>query len=116
MVVLSSAEAVRDVLERQSAATVSRSPNHFDQLAHDGKFLVMAPYCKFFSDSSSTDPISLSANSWRTLRKAANSVLTPQSAIKYVPIQRAESLQLLYDILRAPKVNKIRVFVRPANE
>jgi hypothetical protein len=49
MVVLSSAEAVRDVLERQSAATVSRNSNYFDQLAHDGKFLAMAPYCKCLS-------------------------------------------------------------------
>jgi hypothetical protein len=48
MVVLSSAEAVRDVLERESAATVSRGPGYFDQLVHDEKFLVMAPYCMRF--------------------------------------------------------------------
>jgi hypothetical protein len=50
------------------------------------------------------------------MRKAANSVLTPQSAVKYVPIQRAESLQLLYDISRTPKVDHLSMFVCPANE
>ncbi|EIN06323.1 cytochrome P450 [Punctularia strigosozonata HHB-11173 SS5] len=86
MVVLSSASAVREVMEKNSAATVSRPPNHFDRTLHDGKYLAMAPY----------------SNDWKTVRRAANSVLTPQAAAKHLPIQRAESLQLLYDVLCTP--------------
>jgi hypothetical protein len=46
MVVLTSAEAVRDVLEKQSAATASRPPSYLDHVLHDGKYIVMAPYCE----------------------------------------------------------------------
>jgi hypothetical protein len=46
MVVLTSAEAVRDVLEKQSAATASRPSTYLDRVVHDGKYFVMTPYCE----------------------------------------------------------------------
>jgi hypothetical protein len=46
MVVLTSAEAVRDVLEKESAATASRPPSYLDRVVHDGKYFVMTPYCE----------------------------------------------------------------------
>ncbi|EIN08308.1 cytochrome P450, partial [Punctularia strigosozonata HHB-11173 SS5] len=87
MVVLSSAHAVREILERQSAVTSSRPPSHFDDILHEGKYLAI---CQ-------------ASNNWRLLRKAANSLLTPQSAVKHIPLQRAESLQLMYDVMKAPE-------------
>jgi hypothetical protein len=39
------------------------------------------------------------------MRKAANSILTPQVAARHVPILRAESFQLMYDLLRTPEVS-----------
>jgi hypothetical protein len=43
------------------------------------------------------------AHTWKVLRKAASAILTPQSG-ECAPIQRAESLQLMYDVLRKPEV------------
>ncbi|EIN06320.1 cytochrome P450 [Punctularia strigosozonata HHB-11173 SS5] len=87
VVVLSSADAVREIMDRRSALTADRPACHFDDIMHDGKYLTMARY----------------SDDWRALRKAANSVLTPQSALKHVAIQRAESIQCMYDLLKTPK-------------
>ncbi|KAK7023184.1 cytochrome P450 [Favolaschia claudopus] len=43
------------------------------------------------------------AESWRTLRKTAHTILTPQGSMKHLPIQRAEASQLLHDILCRPE-------------
>ncbi|EIN10089.1 cytochrome P450 [Punctularia strigosozonata HHB-11173 SS5] len=86
-VVISSAAASRELLDRRSASTVDRPP-HF--MAHEitgGLNLVLARY----------------SEQWRLIRKAAHSMLTPQASDKYIPIQKAESVQLMYDILNKPE-------------
>ncbi|KAJ7677836.1 cytochrome P450 [Mycena polygramma] len=40
---------------------------------------------------------------WRILRKAAHTILTPQASLRHLPIQKAETLQLIRDILHAPE-------------
>jgi hypothetical protein len=47
--------------------------------------------------------VTRTAHDWKVLRKAASAVLTPQSG-ECAPIQRAESLQLMHDVLRKPEV------------
>lgn len=44
------------------------------------------------------------AETWRTLRKTAHAILTPQAVNEHLPIQKAEAIQLLYDFLTNPKV------------
>ncbi|EIN04045.1 cytochrome P450 [Punctularia strigosozonata HHB-11173 SS5] len=87
-IVITSAKAVRELMEKQSAITVDRPVSHFgSQIVGDAVNLALAHY----------------SDEWRVLRKTANSILTPQSAMKHVPIQRAESFQLVYDIMNTPQ-------------
>lgn len=46
-------------------------------------------------------------DSWKTLRKAAQVLLTPQAANRHIPIQKAEATQLMYDIAKSPKVRSL---------
>jgi hypothetical protein len=41
---------------------------------------------------------------WRAQRKAANTLLTPKNADNQLSIQRAEAMQLLFDLLHDPQV------------
>ncbi|KAJ7729426.1 cytochrome P450 [Mycena olivaceomarginata] len=43
------------------------------------------------------------SQNWRTLRRTAHAILTPQASARHVPIQQAEASQLLHDILRHPQ-------------
>jgi hypothetical protein len=49
--------------------------------------------------------ITLSAPAWKTQRRAAAAILTPQATSKHLPIQRAEATQLLHNILHSPQVS-----------
>lgn len=41
---------------------------------------------------------------WRSLRRGAHEVLTPQASMEHRTLQDAECAQLMYDVLRSPKV------------
>lgn len=43
-------------------------------------------------------------HSWKILRKAAQAILTPQATNRHLPIQKAESVQLMFDMLKSPQV------------
>jgi hypothetical protein len=38
-------------------------------------------------------------------------MLTPNASAKYIPIQQAESIQLMYDMLKAPEVHATNMIV-----
>jgi hypothetical protein len=105
--VVSSATAARELLDRRSASTVDRPPSHFNLLASDGLNFTVAQYCepRVWLRMAGLLTRLHAADQWRILRKAANSVLTPQVAARHVPILRAESLQLMYDLLLTPAVS-----------
>ena len=81
---LNSPEAVKEILDRQSAASSSRAPMPVasDALSGGMRFLLM-PY----------------GPEWRRLRSVAHKLLTPKMSDTFQPSQEFESKQLLYDIL-----------------
>ncbi|SJL00076.1 uncharacterized protein ARMOST_03388 [Armillaria ostoyae] len=40
---------------------------------------------------------------WRVLRKAAQTMLAMQASLEYLPTQKAEAAQVMYDILQSPE-------------
>ncbi|KAG8856254.1 hypothetical protein FRB96_006566 [Tulasnella sp. 330] len=87
IVVLSSPQAVYDVMERNGVALADRPVKHIAMLLTSGMMIGMAPY----------------GSTWRGQRRAAHDILRPTSCMKHLPIQIAESNQLMYDILCNPE-------------
>ncbi|KAF9024651.1 cytochrome P450 [Hymenopellis radicata] len=87
VVVLSSATAVKELLDQRSANSVDRPDNHLAQIVSDGLHFILARH----------------NGDWRVLRKGAHTVLTPQAAARHIPIQQAEATQLMYDLMREPE-------------
>jgi hypothetical protein len=46
------------------------------------------------------------ADNWRASRKAYQAILTAQATNAYLPIQKAETTQVLYDIMKTPEVRQ----------
>ncbi|KAL1677857.1 cytochrome P450 [Schizophyllum commune] len=86
-IVLSSARAVKEVLDKQSGSTSDRPPLHINMVVTDDLDIVLARYTE----------------RWRRIRKAEHLLLSTTTVQKFIPIQEAESAQLLYEILTAPK-------------
>ncbi|KIM35572.1 hypothetical protein M413DRAFT_32429 [Hebeloma cylindrosporum] len=88
MIVLNSIDAVRHVREKNSAFSSDRPPSHFVEIVEGlNNDLVMARY----------------SNKWRSLRRAAHEVLSPQACRMHLAIQQAEAIQLAYELLTEPK-------------
>ncbi|KAJ5103775.1 hypothetical protein N7532_004304, partial [Penicillium argentinense] len=81
---LNSPEAVKEILDKQSATTSSRPrmPVVFDALSGGMRFLFM-PY----------------GTEWRRLRTVSHKLLTPRMSDTFQPLQEFESKQLLHDLL-----------------
>jgi len=86
-IVISGMDAIKELMDRRSAATVDRPANHMAYLIAGGMNMVLARYTE----------------DWRSLRRTAHAILTPQACAEHVYIQRAEAAQLLYDILHTPE-------------
>ncbi|KAF8142502.1 cytochrome P450 [Mycena galopus ATCC 62051] len=82
-VVLTDPAAVKELMEKRSGSTVERPPSHVVDLITGGMNMV--------------------SDNWRTLRRTAHAVLTPQASARHIPIQLAEASQLLHDISRRPE-------------
>ncbi|KAG8896943.1 hypothetical protein FRB99_008554 [Tulasnella sp. 403] len=85
-IVISSASAVKELMDKRSATTADRPPNHIANTIAGGKNMVLAHY----------------TDDWRALRRAAHEILTPQACMKHLPIQQAEATQLMFDLLTNP--------------
>lgn len=81
---LNSPEAVKEIMDRQSAHTSSRVPMPVanDVLSGGMRFLLM-PY----------------GPSWRTLRSVSHKLLTPKMSNTFQPSQEFEAKQLVHDML-----------------
>ncbi|KAI4523860.1 cytochrome P450 [Schizophyllum commune Loenen D] len=86
-IVLSSPEAMKQILELQSADTSDRPPNSLHDLVTDGWSFFLCRY----------------SARWRQMRKAAQALLSPAASKEYLRIQEAEATQLQFDILTAPE-------------
>ncbi|KAJ7595473.1 cytochrome P450, partial [Mycena floridula] len=86
-IVISSASVVKELMDKRSASTADRPPSHLGHAVTGGNSMGLAPY----------------AATWRILRKATQAILTTQASNDHLPIQKAESTQLVYDILQAPE-------------
>ncbi|EJD43339.1 cytochrome P450 [Auricularia subglabra TFB-10046 SS5] len=105
-VVLTSVEAAREVLDRRSATTVDRPKVGNDAVSHHAEYSYgpdRASYMKLSQASSKNIVLSTYTDDWRSLRRTAHAALTPQASGSHLPIQLAESIQLLYDILHDPE-------------
>lgn len=83
-VFLNSPEAVKEILDKQSAATSSRAPSPVigDVISGGMRFLLMG-----YSPP------------WRRLRTIVHQLLTPKASAAFKPSQEFEAKQLLHDIL-----------------
>ncbi|EIN10090.1 cytochrome P450, partial [Punctularia strigosozonata HHB-11173 SS5] len=84
IVVISSASAVKELLDRRSASTVDRPPMFLAQEVTGGLNMVLARH----------------SEQWRTMRKAAHTMLTPQATTRYMPDFRSFHLSLIVVIAR----------------
>ncbi|KAJ7170769.1 cytochrome P450 [Mycena crocata] len=87
VVVIQSSQAILEIMDKNSASTSDRPPNHFVDIMTTGHNLVLARYGKI----------------WRAMRRGAHEILTLKAAIEHRPIQDAESTQLMYELLTSPK-------------
>ncbi|KAK1233947.1 hypothetical protein PQX77_002868 [Marasmius sp. AFHP31] len=85
-IVITDASAIKELMDKRSQSTSDRPPNFIVESVADGLNMVLARY----------------GDKWRTLRRTAHAILTPQMSAKHIPIQYAEATQLLFDILRNP--------------
>jgi cytochrome P450 len=83
-VFLNSPQAVKDILDKQSAITSGRAPMPVanDLVSGGMRFLLM-----------SYTP------TWRKLRAIVHKLLTPKASNTFMPSQEFEAKQLIYDIL-----------------
>ncbi|KAJ7586976.1 cytochrome P450 [Mycena floridula] len=86
-IVISSAAAVKELMDKRSASTADRPASYLVQEVTGGFHIALARY----------------ADTWRNLRKAVHTILTPQATNRHLPIQKAEATQLMYDTLQNPE-------------
>ncbi|KAJ6590539.1 cytochrome P450, partial [Mycena vulgaris] len=87
MVVLSSPTAIKEVVDKHGWAASSRPANYLAGLAAGGYHILFAPDCVRL----------------RNLRKAVSRFFSPHNSLTRVPVQAAESAQLLYDMINDPE-------------
>ncbi|KAG8902890.1 hypothetical protein FRC00_000485, partial [Tulasnella sp. 408] len=87
IVILNSVEAVHHVLVTCNAATASRPDLYILDYVTGGFYLI----------------IMKNESNWRTLRKAAMETMNAKAVEVHKPIQSAEAVQLLHDLLVDPQ-------------
>jgi hypothetical protein len=75
-------------MDRRSATTADRPDSHMAFTITGGMNVGICRY----------------NDNWKILRKAAQAILTPQATFRHLPIQKAESTQLVFDMLKYPQV------------
>ncbi|KAG9019271.1 hypothetical protein FRB90_004540 [Tulasnella sp. 427] len=86
LIVLTSPQAVREVLDKQSAITSDRPPMFIADVITDGNHL----------------PFVRQGPTWKILRRTVRDILSPQACARHSQMQGAESARLMYDLLRQP--------------
>ncbi|THV01085.1 cytochrome P450 [Dendrothele bispora CBS 962.96] len=86
-VVITSMKAVKELIDQQSGLTCDRPRSYMMDVVYEDHYAVVMKY----------------SERWRLLRKSMHSILTPSGAAEHQPIQAAESMQLMYDLLQSPE-------------
>ncbi|KAI3620890.1 cytochrome [Moniliophthora roreri] len=79
-------EAATELVDKRSATTADRPKLHMVEKVTGGLNLALCRY----------------PDTWRLLRKAAHTILTPKAVEKHLPIQLAEATHVLHDFLTNP--------------
>ncbi|THU99211.1 cytochrome P450 [Dendrothele bispora CBS 962.96] len=87
IVVLTSPQIINDLLDKNSALTSDRPQIHFADRVTKGLNLTLSHYTE----------------TWKSLRRGAHELLTPQACRQHLAIQQAEATQLSYDLLANPE-------------
>lgn len=87
VVVLSSATAVKEIMDKNSAIVSDRPASHFAQEITGGNHMGASRYNE----------------QWRRLRRCAREVLTQSACRDHLSIQHAEATQLMYEIFTHPE-------------
>ncbi|KAF7349235.1 Cytochrome P450 [Mycena sanguinolenta] len=101
MVILSSPTAIKEVVDKTSWAASSRPPNYLGELAAGGYHILLAA-----DSTANSSPRFLPTPPATLLRNARRIVarfFSPANALHRVPVQAAESTQLLYELLIRPE-------------
>ncbi|CAL1706613.1 unnamed protein product [Somion occarium] len=93
-VVISDPKLLRECLDLQGRLTSDRPPMYAAELIWEDEELVMTR----------SGPL------WKTMRRAAHDILSRDACMKHLPIQRAEAVKLMYDLLERPKQFYTHVF------
>lgn len=86
-IVITDPTIVKDLMDKRSQSTADRPSSHIADRITGGMHMGVARYTQ----------------DWRMLRRVAHEILTPNACAQHLPIQRAESSQLLHDFLVEPK-------------
>ncbi|KAK6995986.1 putative cytochrome P450 [Favolaschia claudopus] len=87
VVIITDAVIAKELLDKRGAATADRPSTHIGDLTTGGKLITVARY----------------GETYKTLRKSANVILTAQATKQHLPIQQAEAVQLLHDFIQSPE-------------
>ncbi|KAF4605478.1 hypothetical protein EYR40_004262 [Pleurotus pulmonarius] len=87
MVILSSARAIKDVLDKNGLSTSDR----------------FMPYTILHTEGIYQIFDNASTHRWRAMRKATHTLLAPDALRSYWVVQQTEYLRLLHDVLESPK-------------
>ncbi|KAF9010846.1 cytochrome P450 [Cyathus striatus] len=90
MIVMSSVEAVRHIIEKNTALTSDRPTNYFADLVSEYQ---PQPYVVFTGHS----------DLWKIQRRAIHEMLRSQACLNYTQIQKAETYQLAMELLKDPE-------------
>ncbi|KAK1226322.1 hypothetical protein PQX77_010707 [Marasmius sp. AFHP31] len=86
-IVITDATIIKEFIDKRGHTTSDRPANFIVESVSGGLDLALARY----------------GPTWKTLRRAVHTILTPQMSMKLLPIQYAESTQLLLDLVRTPE-------------
>ncbi|KAI0073799.1 cytochrome P450 [Panus rudis PR-1116 ss-1] len=87
VIVITNPRIVRDFMDKRSIATGDRPPSKINDLITNGLHVALAR----------SGPV------WKRMRRAISAFLTREACARHIPIQVAESKQLLYDMLKSPE-------------
>ncbi|TCD69127.1 hypothetical protein EIP91_008603 [Steccherinum ochraceum] len=87
VIILSSPEMVRELLDKRSVTTANRPPVHFVDLITDDHSVGFIDY----------------GVRYKNMRRALLAILNREACVEHLPIQQAEASQLMYDLLKQPE-------------
>ncbi|PPQ89367.1 hypothetical protein CVT25_002009 [Psilocybe cyanescens] len=108
IVVLSDMRSIKELLDDRSIELSSRPAFYGLDVVTGGKHFLTAPSVWGKPPHAI---IRTESHFWKISRKVMQPLVSPQAVQKYLPIEDAETAQLLYDILHSPEVTNVPSFI-----